>query len=264
MPVQEDIHQIYEAMEQLNAKPKGKRLKYGRELERRYKNIADYVAITIKLGIPFTHVVVPIHGIRDDGEWSEILRRAFVKRRDIEVAPGGFGYFHVAKFLCERQRRPVLEQVLRTLRNLQGQQRVVSVLCHSFGTYCVTKAILENSDIRLFRLIMCGSIVPRQFPWDRVPAALPAGRVVNDCGNMDFWPIVAQRMSKLYGDTGRLGFAHDPVRDRWHDVNHSGFFTEAMVTNYWAPFITEGKFVPSPVSLRPPRGILNFVAGRWP
>jgi hypothetical protein len=233
-------------------------------------NIGDYVAAAMKLGMPFTHIVIPIHGIRDDGGWFEVFRRALSDKPYIEVRPGGYGYFHVAKFFSERARRRVFDRVVQTLRDGQGQNRVVSVVCHSFGTYCVTKAILENADIRLYRLVMCGSIVPRLFPWNNVPAALPPGRIINDCGNNDSWPIVAQRLCKLcgepglYGDTGRLGFAHDPVTDRWHDVDHGGFFTEDIATNYWAPFITQGKIIPSPVALKPPGPWLSLLAGRWP
>jgi hypothetical protein len=263
--LQNDFHQLFEAVEKLIARPKGNRLEIARELEERFGfDVADYVAAALKLGMPFTHIVVPVHGIRDDGGWFEVLQQAFKKRPDIQVAPGGYGYLHVSKFLREGRRQPIYEQVVSTLRSAQGQNRVVSVLCHSFGTYCVTRAILENPDIRLFRLIMCGSIVPREFPWDRVPAPLPAGRVVNDCGNLDIWPVIVQRLTKVFGNTGRLGFAHHPVSDRWHNVDHSGFFTNEIVTKYWAPFLAEGKVVKSPAGLLPPRGFLKFFAGRWP
>jgi hypothetical protein len=260
-----DFHQLYEEMERLAAQPKGSRMAAGQALEERFgEDIADYVALAMKIGIPLEHVVVPVHGIRDDGGWFTLLQRSLQSRPDIKIQPGGYGYLHVMKFLLPGKREPVYEEVVRTLRSAQGQNRVISVICHSFGTWCVTKAILEHADIRIFRLIMCGSIVPRDFPWQKVPAALPSGRVVNDCGNLDAWPIYAHCVNSIFGDTGRLGFSHFPVVDRWHDVKHSGFFTSDMITKYWAPFLAGGSIVQSPLDLIPPRGLLNLVAGRWP
>lgn len=261
----ENLHRLFEKLEQLLARPEGERLDFSRELEEEFPGAADYIAVSMKMRMPLTHVVVPIHGIRDDGAWADGIRRALARHNHIVVSPGGYGYFPVWKFLAsESARGQVYEHILRTLRNAQGHNQVVSVICHSFGTYGVTRAIIENPDIRLFRLIMCGSIVPQEFAWDKVPATLPLGRIVNDCGNRDNWPVVARRLNSRFGATGRFGFAHAPVIDRWHDVDHGGFASTQMIEEYWAPFLARGKLVESLQSFQKPGLLLNALAGRLP
>jgi pimeloyl-ACP methyl ester carboxylesterase len=261
----EQLHRIYEAMERLRSRPEGDRLAAAREIEREFGSaILDYVAAALKVGMPITHVVVLVHGIRDDGEWFRLLERSFRGFPQMLVSFGGFGYLPLTRFLSARARRETLDQVVATLRNAQGHNRVVSVLCHSLGTWCVTRAILEFPDVHVFRLAMCGSIVPREFPWASVPGNLPVGSVVNECGNSDFWPVVARKLSRVFGDTGRFGFAHDPVRDRWHDVDHGGFLNEEMVSRYWVPFFTRGEITDSQVTMRKPGLFLGLLAGRLP
>jgi pimeloyl-ACP methyl ester carboxylesterase len=261
----EALHRFFEALEKLNAEPEGTRLPLLRRLADEFGEMLDYVAVAEKCGMPLKHIVVLVHGIRDDGDWFQVLRRCLEGLPYIRVSFGGYGYFSFFKFAFSKSKRAgALGQVLEALRDSQSQNCVLSVVCHSFGTYCVTKAALENADVRVFRLVLCGGIVPRTFPWNRVPSTLAAGRVVNECGNDDPWPIWATFLRRIFGDTGRFGFMREPVRDRWHDVDHSGFFTEEFVRRYWVPFLTRGEIVPSQVSMRQPSLLLRLVSGRIP
>lgn len=221
---------------------------------------------TIKLGIlPFEHKVLMIHGIRDDGAWfDDIEEELHGANLLLKTSRGGYGYMHVFWFIIPLLRRRKYNKILQTLRDSQGHLCAVSVICHSFGTYCVTKAIRENNDVKVFRLIMCGGIVHRDFEWRKVPCALPKGRVVNDCGNNDFWPIIANRLSRQFGQTGRFGFGRDPVTDRWHNVNHGGFFDKEIVSRFWVPFLKTGAIEKSKIKQIEPKWYLRILAGRFP
>jgi hypothetical protein len=68
-------------------------------------------------------------------------------------------------------------------------------------------------------------------------------QVANDCGVRDFWPVLAYSMTTGYGASGRFGFGHPRVRDRFHRVGHSGFLSEEFVRKYWLPYLTAGTIV---------------------
>jgi hypothetical protein len=260
------IHSILEKLEKIDSQPTGEKLNLAREVERQFgpnSEVADFVAVAMKLGIPFTHAVVLVHGIRDDAEWFNTLQRAFDGRKYVEVRFAGYGYFRLTKFLRKEKIDQAYRDLVSTLRSFQGQLTAVTVICHSFGTYCVTRAILENPDIQLFRLVMCGAIVKQDFPWRNVKGELSVGRVLNDCGNEDMWPVMAN-LRKWFGATGRYGFSCDPVRDRWHDIGHGDFFSEDFVRKYWVPFVCGGKIVDSAVQMKRPNIGIRLLSGRFP
>lgn len=262
----EEFYRLFEKLEQLTMCPEGERLYFARKIETEIPEMFhDWVAMTLKGMMPFVHKIVLVQGIRDDGEWFKSIRTSFVNVKHVEVSEEGYGYCHVLKFLTSRSREAVFKDIVRRLRAAQGPLTAMSVICHSFGTYCVTRAILENSDIRVFRLVLCGSVVRRGFNWDIVNPKIPTGRVVNDCGNRDPWPVWAKLvLRRACGDTGRFGFGCSPVRDRWHEVNHYGFFDVSFIQQFWVPFLTRGQIVDSMVSFRTPGRLLRMLSGRWP
>jgi hypothetical protein len=265
----EQLHGLYEMLEQYNLIPKSGtgKIKQAKKILKQYphlKNVEEYLAFAFSAGMPLTHNVVLIHGIQDDGEWFEPIRSALEVRKDIKAIAGGYGFLSLRKFSrSKRAREAGYQSVVKALLSVPRQNQVTSVICHSFGTYCVTRALREYPNLAVFRLIMCGGVVPRQFPWEAIPARPASGRVINDCGNLDNVPIWAKWLSGgELGNTGRLGFARDPVRDRWHDVDHGGFLNEEFVSRYWAPFIAKGGFV-SPEAVFKKLGFaMNIVAGR--
>jgi len=261
----EKLHEAFEFFEKMGQEPSETgRFRIAKGAETRLgKDMANYIAVAMKLGMPLTHNVVLVPGIRDDGDWFNDLRRELETCSHIKVINGGFSFFQSLKLLLPGARRKRIEKVAATLRSARGNNQVVSVICHSFGSYCVTRAILENTDITVFRLAICGSIVPNEFAWDRVVGFIPSGRIINDCGNFDAWPLVLKAISRAFGDTGRVGFGKEPVRDRWHDVKHNGFFGGEFIRTFWLPFFKSGVIVPSDVSAKPPGWMAKIVLWRW-
>jgi tetratricopeptide (TPR) repeat protein len=187
------------------------------------------------------HVVVLIHGIRTQAPWSEMVADILAQQCGVEVIPLRYGYFDLFRFLSPllTRRRPVT-RILRELRDVQRlyPQSQISVIAHSFGTYALCQALAET-DIRLERLVLCGSIVSQEFRWDKHTAQINA-RVLNDCGTHDIWPVLASAVTWGYGPTGTFGFGTARVRDRFHKFTHSAYFNAPFVTDNWVPYIRDG------------------------
>ena len=192
--------------------------------------------------------VLLVHGIRDHGEWQQMIRDVLEESESVKVFGCKYGYFDVARFLSpfETSRKPK-EHVLRQLRRVKKMYPTarLTVLAHSFGTYLLTKILMENSDIELWRVILCGSVVKQSFRWDSVSDRI-GGRedvekrkyIVNDCGTRDIWPILGASAGWGYGPAGANGFGQVDVLDRFHCGGHSLFFQEAFVRKWWSPLFS--------------------------
>ena len=63
---------------------------------------------------------------------------------------------------------------------------------------------------------------------------------MNDCGMTDMWPVLAKSATWGYGSSGRFGFGHTRVKDRFHRGGHGDFFSERFARDYWLPYLSGG------------------------
>ena len=200
------------------------------------------------------HVVLLIHGIRTQGEWADRVRNIFAEHPSItETKPVRYGFLDVLRFLVPGplfKRKPfdvVFDAILGEQFDNSGTQ--VSVIAHSFGAYIVAKILQKRPYVRLFRLLLCGSVLTESFPWRQINTdqlnSSGNWRAVNDCGEKDIWPILAKNVSVEYGSSGRLGFGNSIVRDRFFSKKHSEFFLEKHIRDYWLPYISDGIIIES-------------------
>jgi pimeloyl-ACP methyl ester carboxylesterase len=202
--------------------------------------------------------VILVHGIRTRAWWQGSVAALLCKEADCNIIPIKYGYFDLIRFLCPFGfcRQPPIDRVHREIRNIQQKypDHELFVIAHSFGTYAVSRVLHQFQDIAFDGLIFCGSIVPPDFPWDRVATQLRAPRArdvaINECGTRDVWPPLAQSVTWGYGSTGTYGFGTLDIQDRVHRMPHSGYFEESFVRTFWVPFINDRVVVQSATQAR--------------
>jgi hypothetical protein len=200
------------------------------------------------LGLPETkkQIVVLIHGILSHAVWQERLVH-LLSEAEIDAYAIGFGYLDLLKFWSPFfTRKSSINRVLRELRALRVKHPTadISVVAHSYGTHVVSRILDEETDIRIHRLQLCGSILPQTYRWDKALSRI-TGTVINDVGTRDIWPVIATLVSWGYGASGTFGFKTISVTDRFHRCGHNDFFTDEHVKKYWLPFLVYGEVVRS-------------------
>jgi hypothetical protein len=216
-------------------------------------------------------VILLVHGIRTFASWQPMVKRVLEEIPNTHVIPIKYGYFDAISFWFPLfSRQWPINDIRRQIQNAKAEHpdAKISLIVHSFGSYAISKILLDNPDIKLHRLILSGSIVPRSFRWDYVGSRLETV-VINDYGTRDVWPVLATCLSWGYGDTGRHGFGRGAkVKDRGHDYSHSEFFNEDFVRKYWKPWFENGKFVESSWAEKAPPasrwlGVLSVLPLQW-
>jgi pimeloyl-ACP methyl ester carboxylesterase len=192
-------------------------------------------------------VIVLIHGINTAGEWQDRIADRFIEEHGLRTYPVGYGVVDLLRFLFPFGTRDffvrTVDEKLRTVKELHPGANVC-VVAHSFGTYIITRLLREQADLKLDRLLLCGSVVPLAFRWRKVLGQVGLHRIVNEVGTRDVWPVVARAVTFGYGPSGTLGFKYPGVRDRFHDYEHSDYFEDAHVRQFWEPFLLDGRIVP--------------------
>lgn len=201
-----------------------------------------------------SHLVLLLHGIRTDGAWQEKVAAELNLIPGVEAQPIGCGVLSTFQFWCpiltrSRALNKVREKI-RLAKNVHEGAKV-SVIAHSFGTYALFKLLNDTAEFRFFRVILCGSIVSDEYPWDHVQPRVKE-KIVNDCGTRDIWPVAAKSLSWGYGATGTFGFKTVALHDRFHDIDHGGFFDSDFVKRFWVPYIETGEIVPSEWNIKRP------------
>jgi pimeloyl-ACP methyl ester carboxylesterase len=213
-----------------------------------------------------------IHGIRTRAEWQSRLRALVEEGHDVTVVNIMYGYFDVLRFWLPifGAREAAINDLKRSVRDalrVNGRTNPeVLVICHSFGTYAITRILREEPDIEIDRLLLSGSIVPRTFKWESLPNC--PSHVLNDVGTKDIWPVLAKAASWGYGITGTFGFGAPRVRDRFHALGHSDIFSEQFMRRYWLPWIRDDDIVMSEYEVQRPTvplllSIGEFIPLRW-
>lgn len=199
------------------------------------------------------HVVFLLHGIRTQAEWMTRVADTLQSEPSISVVrPIRYEFFDIVRFLVpgHRFRQKPVDRIKRHLRDEFSQGPTdLSVISHSFGTYIIGRILDQEPDIKLHRLILCGSVLPDNFDWTRIgqqqlnPDSTGHWRAVNDCGMRDKWPVFAKFMTFGYGSSGRLGFGNSWIKDRYFDIGHSKYFDDSFVEKYWLPYLSSGNIV---------------------
>jgi len=193
-------------------------------------------------------VVILLHGIQTEAKWQQAVRKEFSDLPNLNTIPIGYGFVTALALWLPIRIFPtnnVLNKI-KEIRNKEPNAKLM-IVAHSFGTYITSKIIAKSPDIRFERIVLCGCIVNRNYPWGKHTGHMQTGSILNDVGTKDIWPIFATASTVGYGSSGRLGFQSPAVRDRFFNYGHSDFFEPDIchAKNYWKPFINDGTVVES-------------------
>jgi hypothetical protein len=171
-----------------------------------------------------------------------------------EVAHTSYGRFNLVKFLLplDFYRKQAADELwtdiraakLEMARKYPGKAVDVSIIAHSFGTYIVTRLVESEFDLFISRIILCGAVVNRRFPFQRIQHRLNPP-VLNEVGTRDPWPATADFLTFGYGSAGTTGFNKPFVKDRYHNkAGHNYFLNATFAKEFWVPFLRDGTVVP--------------------
>ena len=204
--------------------------------------------INVKCGSEY-QIVLLVHGIRTQAEWQAMVREKIAVPDKIEVVPIKYGYFDALRFWFPfwTRRKPVehvytqIRVALQKARKRHPEARL-SIIAHSFGTYVIGEILRRGFDLQVHRLILCGCVLPEDYPWHQIQGRFDEDKVVNECGKADVWPVLAKSMTWGYGASGTHGFGAVLVKDRFHAGGHGQYFEPDFVARYWEPFLKEGVY----------------------
>ena len=115
-----------------------------------------------------------------------------------------------------------------------------SVIVHSFGSYIVGYCMLKYPDVKFDKIILCGSILPRDFEWATLFMRDQVNHVQNEYGLYDVWTKLVGRFVKRTGDSGTYGFhiaSTHFTEIRFDYFKHSDYFKGQHIRRYWVPFL---------------------------
>jgi hypothetical protein len=208
-------------------------------------------------------LVISIHGIRTRGEWQKVLA-AVLSGSPTKTEAFDYGHYGLARFVIPPFNSRMVDRFYdwyaATIKGSPGvdldrHDRRPSLVAHSLGSWIAGTAMLQFEDVRFDKLILAGSILPRDFDWATLFARDQVAQVRNECGQRDPWPGWAGRVVARTGTGGSEGFewfgsAVQNVRSEW--FGHSDALMRPHIERLWVPVLRQ---TPSPLALRHGRDI---------
>jgi hypothetical protein len=185
-------------------------------------------------------LVISLHGIRTRGAWQKEVN-SDLQRRGFRHELLDYGFFRACQLLIPWSRQRQVRWFRREYERMTADgHELPSIIAHSFGTYIVASAIELYAELRFDRIILCGSIVRRDYDWGAVIESGRVDAVLNDYGGRDFWPRLAERTISDGGASGARGFSthHPQLYQRYRpQFHHSDYFYALNYRQTWMPFL---------------------------
>jgi TolB-like protein/Flp pilus assembly protein TadD len=214
-------------------------------------------------------IVISLHGIRTRGAWQKQLGIALQKAGFLHI-PLDYGFWGLLRLLWGPSRRRQAEwfrdrytNIIATTRNRPDATHAESaefphLIAHSFGSYQVARALELFPEVKFARIIFCGSIVRRDYPWRHfLDVTTQVQAVLNDYGRQDVFAAVADYVIADAGASGTHGFETDDARlvqARHAEWRHSDYFYDLNYSERWVPFLRGS----TPAVVEPPRRKTNW------
>lgn len=177
---------------------------------------------------PVEHVVIIVHGIRDQGFWTkrvarEIKTLARERGESVRAPSPSYGYFSMWDFVKPGGRERATRWFMERYADVQSHfpKAAISFVGHSNGTYIAARALQICPAIHLNRVVLTGSVVRCDYNWPKVSKQVQ--HVLNYVGSADsvvaFLPAVFERIGLRVMDVGGAGaygleWAKEPLRSK--------------------------------------------------
>lgn len=193
-----------------------------------------------------------IHGMNTFGDWQQSLawKVQLLYGRSLPVFVFKFGRDRTSP-LTKWAQRARTRQLAHAIRSASGdlaragRNTRCDVIAHSFGTLMLAR-LLEGDDFKQLefgRIILCGSIAPRETPWSEYVRTSRVESVLNHRAGHDLWVRLAPWVFPNSSASGVEGFENE---DGVHDIfsptfAHSDYFTQGnfdgIIRRRWTPFL---------------------------
>ena len=188
-------------------------------------------------------VVFVIHGIRDQGYWTDKIARHVWKQCTEELRPNlrrvtsSYGYFGMGPFLFPSVRRKKVEWLVEEVLAAHARypRAKFSYIGHSNGTYLLTKALEIYAGVKQFkfdRVVFAGSVVRSDYNWEdkRVNGVL--NLVANRDWVVAFFPQLFELIPiQDLGSAGHNGFKRVEYNYKYADGGHGA----GIQNTFWDP-----------------------------
>jgi hypothetical protein len=187
------------------------------------------------------HVLICVHGIRDDGAWcglSTITPGRFLDGR-IAITCVRYDRLSAWGFLFGRKHNEIQQDVIDQLNYIRSRfsDSLFSILCHSNGSKVVAD-IIDKISFQIEWIFLCGSVCHRR----HIRSLRTINRdVVNDAGIKDWWPVLAEAFRpSVFQATGVFGFHQFPVQDRFFAYKHGDGIRREHIEAWILPTLATG------------------------
>jgi len=185
-------------------------------------------------------LVISVHGIHTRGAWQKEVN-PYLQKKGFLHELLDYGNYWVLQLLIPPVRAKKVEWFRKEYERLTANSKTrPSIIAHSFGTYIVANALLKYPEIIFDRLILCGSIVRRDYPWDRLLNRGQGNAVLNEYGGLDLSVKLAPWFITNTGASGAKGFqCIDPAlyQRKRPLFGHSDYFFALNYEDNWIPFL---------------------------
>lgn len=192
-------------------------------------------------------VIAALHGIRTIASWQRTLSdatQAVGWRCPLEV--WNYGRFSFLRFLIPKQRETKIRWFRNTYTNFMRDRslpidddNLPSIVAHSFGTYILGYSLLKYENIKFDKVILCGSILPQEFPWNDILDRGQVTAVLNEFGSNDIWSKIVHWVIAGTGASGQRGFwcRHGSLIQKQFLFHHSEYFERGHMEENWLGFV---------------------------
>lgn len=185
--------------------------------------------------------VITVHGIRTRGGWQKGELGELLNKAGFAHFAYDYGYFNATELFDAKKLQSEIAKFRDDYTRVkQRSKSLPSIIAHSNGTYIAARAMEIYPQIKFDRIIFCGAILRRDFPWSALVNRGQCNAILNlhsegdDIVGWSEWAIPDA------GDSGRKGFTDvcaNLFQIGHNELDHSGQFYALNYSETWIPFL---------------------------